>query len=131
MSTAPPPPPPPSNVTISLSGELAAAGSGAAAESHAESINVAGGWGVPADLALGTGGEAALIQEGAIVQATAIDSDGASSINTIHVGQSAEADESLALLADGLAINVGQVGWAGAVGEGASAAAGDTSIIVS
>ncbi len=125
------PPPPPSNVTIALTGELAAVGSGSAAESHAENINVAGGWGVPADLALASGGDAVIYQEGAIVQATAIDSDGASSLNTVSVAQGAEAEESLALLADGLAITVGQAGWAGAAGEGASGAAGTSSIIVS
>ncbi len=118
-------------MTIALSGELAAAGSGWAAENHAENVNVQGGWGVPADLALASGGEAVIVQDGAIVQVTAIDGEGASSLNTVSVAQSAEADESLALIADGLAINVGQSGWAGAAGEGASVAAGDTSIIVS
>lgn len=52
-------------------------------------------------------------------------------MNIVHVGQNAHADENLALLADGLTINVGQAGWADAIGEGASAAAGETSIIVS
>lgn len=115
-------------MTVALSGELAAAGQGWAAENHAENVNVQG---VPADLALVSGGESHVVQDGAILQVTAVDDEGASSLNTISVAQAAEADESLAVVADGLAINLGQSGWAGAAGEGASAAAGDTSIIVS
>lgn len=118
-------------MTVALSGELAAAGQGWAAENHAENVNVQGGWGVPADLALVSGGESHVVQDGAILQVTAVDDEGASSLNTISVAQAAEADESLAVVADGLAINLGQSGWAGAAGEGASAAGGDTSIIVS
>lgn len=80
---------------------------------------------------MASGGDALILQEGGIVQVTAIDSDGASSLNSISVAQAAEADESLALIAEGVNIGVVQGGWAGANGEGASAAAGDTSIIVS
>lgn len=117
-------------MTVALSGELAAAGAGSAAENHNENIQVVGGWGVPADLLVAAGGESVVGQEGNIVQATNVDSTSATSLNAVSVENVAIADESAAVIASGLTVDLAQAGWAGAAGEAASAAAADTLILV-
>jgi len=113
-----------------MEGEVAAAGSGWAAENHADAVNVVGGWGVPADLSISSEGQSVgLDQEGSLTQISTIDSENASAINLASISQIVDAAEGLEIAASGLEISAGQSGWAAAAGQGSIASDAATSLV--
>ncbi len=111
---------------------MAAAGSGWAGENHSDNVQVvgAGGWGPNAELIISSGGVSEVDQNGSILQVTDQDAQSASGLNLVSVSQLAEGAEGQSLDALGLSISNAQSGWSAANGEGASAAAADTTLQV-
>ncbi len=92
--------------------------------------NGAGGWGPNAELVISSGGVSEVDQNGYILQVTNQDAQSASALNLDSVFQVAHSVESQLLDASGLSISNQQSGYSGANGEGASAAAADTTLQV-
>lgn len=118
------------NTSIDLSAALAAAGVGLSAENHSDNVQVTSlNDGPPSsEITILSGGESGQPQEGSILQVTNQDADNAAALNTVAVYQASDASEGQILNASGLEISNAQAGWAGASGEGASAAEAVTTI---
>jgi len=114
-----------------LSAQLAAAGSGWAAENHAENVEVlGGGWdGAPAELLISSSGDSIVDQAGDISQVTSLDSQGIAALNLAGVAQLVSAAESAGVLSAGTQIAFGQSGWAASQGEGASGSDAQLSLL--
>lgn len=113
---------------INISAALAAAGSGWAGENHNDAAQVtgSGGWGGPgAQLVISSNGGSLVGQEGAILEVTSQDLQGAAVLQTVNNEQAVVADENQNIDASGLEIINAQNGWAAASGEGASSVQAD------